>query len=121
LSAITGTSSATATATGLRGEGFAGCFAGPDFAAAAFGGAFLPPLMACSTGLALFGFATATLPAALADLLALGISTSLNLMLTPRKPTMLCACAIQPAAHSFAFYFSRLTGPEVPRFRGVQT
>jgi hypothetical protein len=68
LSAITGTSSATAA----RG-GFTAGFAGLDF-----GGAALPPLMARSTGMSLLAFASIVFPAAFADLLVLGISTSLQ-------------------------------------------
>ncbi|MFY9686953.1 MAG: hypothetical protein WAJ88_14230 [Pseudolabrys sp.] len=68
LSAITGTSSATATAVGFT-AGFAGL--GLD-------GAAFPPLMARSTGMSLLAFASIIFPPAFADLLVLGISTSLQ-------------------------------------------
>src|SRR5450631_1126255 len=84
LSAITGTSSATAGA-GLSGNGFAapGLAAGlvENLGGGDFAGAALPPLMARSTGLPLCvflpDFAAAALPAVLTDLLALAISLAL--------------------------------------------
>src|SRR5512147_1337972 len=68
LSAITGTSSGTAA-----GGGFTAGFAGLGL-----GGAALPPLMARSTGVVLPAFASIAFPPAFADLLVLGISTSLK-------------------------------------------
>ncbi|HET7383570.1 MAG TPA: hypothetical protein VFJ59_13420 [Pseudolabrys sp.] len=64
-------------------------FAVAGFIGAAFAGAALPPLMARNSGLPLFDFATAALLAALADLLAFGISPSLNSLRTLGQNTML--------------------------------
>src|SRR5471032_1243432 len=106
LSAITGTSSATA-GTGLGDSAFIiavlDCAAGgaPDLAAASFGGGdftgaallpFLPPLMACNTGLPLGGllpgFTLAALPAVLTALLALAISLAPECLV--RSPRLQC-------------------------------
>jgi hypothetical protein len=57
--------------------GFTAGFAGPAFAGG-FGGAALPPLMARSIGMSLLAFAGMVFPATFADLLVLGISTSLT-------------------------------------------
>jgi hypothetical protein len=66
--------------------------------------------MACSIGLSLLGFAVAALPAVLADLLALGISPSLNSLRNLGQSTMLCAVAIRAAGRSFAFHIRQLMG-----------
>src|SRR5262245_10841129 len=68
LSAVTGASSAI-----VPGGGFTTGFAGPSLD----GGAALPPLMARRIGMSLLVFAGNIFPAAFADLLVLGISTSL--------------------------------------------
>src|SRR5262245_51519258 len=68
LSAITGRSSAIGAVTGFTA----------GFAEVGFGGAAFPPLMARSTGTSLLALAGIGFPAAFADLLVLGISTSLK-------------------------------------------
>src|SRR5476649_2945438 len=77
LSAITGASSAAGGAA-LSGIGFAAAGLAAGFETASLGGDFtsagLPPLMACSDGLASPGFALAALSAVLIDLLALFIA-----------------------------------------------
>ena len=75
LSAITGTSSATAA-----GGGFTAGFTGLGL-----GGAALPPLMARSTGMFLPAFASIVFPPAFADLFVLGISTSLKFDADPTQ------------------------------------
>src|SRR5450830_395766 len=77
LSAITGASSAAGGAA-LSGIGFAAAGLAAGFETASLGGDFtsagLPPLMACSDGLASPGFALAALSAVLTDLLVLFIA-----------------------------------------------
>src|SRR5262245_31498251 len=101
---MTGASSAVAEAP-LSEIGFAGAL--PKGAFTAGLGAALPPLMARSTGWSSIDFATAAFPAALADLLALGISHPL-IEVPHLKSTMFWQLAIRLAGQHFIYRFREL-------------
>src|SRR4029077_15338819 len=108
---MTGASSAAAE-TGLSGIAFAPGL--PEIAFAAgladnvFAGEALPPLMARNTGWSLSGFAIAALPAALAALLAFGISRPLISSPIRRQSTMFWQAAIRCAGQHFIYRFREL-------------
>jgi hypothetical protein len=98
--------------TGLSGIGFAPGLFEIAFAAGladnVFAGGALPPLMACNTGWSLSGFAIAALPAALAVLLAFGISRPLISSPIHRQSTMFWQAAIRSAGQHFIYRFREL-------------
>jgi hypothetical protein len=81
----------------------------------------LPPLMARSTGTSLLGFARIVFPAAFADLLILGISTSLKFDPDPAQPYNVMRMRDMTRRAPFCLLFQAVNGGKWAGFRTFVT
>ena len=108
---MTGTSSGTAA-----GGGFIAGFAGLGL-----GGVAFPPLMARSTGMFLPAFASTVFPPVFADLLVLGISTSLKFDPDPAQPYNVMRMRDMTRRAPFCLLFQAVNGGKWAGFRTFVT